>query len=102
MGLSTPLPSFFFFLDGWVKKDSIKLETVAKSFKKGEFNKHSITTNTFAICEMLEKKDWGMLKIGDKANYRKIRFTFCSTILISAEKHMNLFLKAPLSNIITG
>lgn len=49
---------------------------------------------------MLEKKDWGMLKIGDEANSRKIKFSFCSLLLTSAEKHMNLFLKVPLSNII--
>ena len=49
---------------------------------------------------MLEKKDWGMLKITDEANCRKIRLNFCSLILTSAEKHMNLFLKVSLSNII--
>lgn len=48
----------------------------------------------------LEKKDWGMLNIGDEANYRKIRFIFCYLILTSAEKHMNLFLKVSLSNVI--
>lgn len=41
------------------------------------------------LWDMLEKEDWGLLKIEDEANYRKIRFIFCSMILTSAEKHMN-------------
>lgn len=41
-------------------------------------------------------------RLGNVKNRRwsKIRFIFCSIILTSAEKHMNLFLKVSLSNTI--
>jgi hypothetical protein len=37
----------------------------------------------------VKKKDWGMLKIGNEAHFRKIRFNFCSMFLTAAKKHMN-------------
>lgn len=41
-------------------------------------------------------------RLGNVKNRRwsKVRFIFCSIILTSAEKHMNLFLKVALSNTI--
>ena len=52
MGLSISVPILFYFLDGWVRVDSIKLKTV-ENFLKSEFNRHTININiaTFANYE---------------------------------------------------
>lgn len=53
MGSLLSVPILFFFLDGWVKSDSIKLKTVETLLKKWIYEPYTININivTLANCE---------------------------------------------------